>query len=153
MRAFVVTMTPRRVKLFADGKLKKDVRKTLGKARPPYKCYVYCYANRECTNAERRRAMRETDGMADEWRGMVVGEYICTEEKPIPLLPPLKVFEETQLTAEEYYALHADWRKIRALTISERKMYDRPFKKENLIARDGKPLNQVCHTFIEVKEI
>lgn len=153
MRAFIMTMTPRRAGLFADDMLIKDVRKTLDRARPPYKCYVYCMASRDCNELERRRAQRDTKFRLDKWRGKIIGEFICTEEKPFPKLMAFRDFNDTQLTAEEYNALRKDWYKMRMLTISDRKIYEKPLELEKFTLINGKPVNQIYSKITEVKEI
>lgn len=153
MRAFILTMSPRRAGLFADGLLEKDVRKTLDRATPPYKCYVYCIINRQCNETERRRALRDTKFRLEKWRGKIIGEFVCTEEKPFPKMPSFRNFAETQLSADEYNALRKDWYKIRTLTISDPIIYKKPLETTRFTLTNGKPVTQIYSKITEVKEI
>lgn len=151
MRAYVIAMTPRRIRLLIDGKIKKDVKINCPRGAMPFKCYVYCPIKKYNTSRSHIKAMRETGQEYDEWKGNIIAEFVCTEMRPVLRLPPLSFFDETQLSIEEYNAMKLKAAsKMRTLTITDLKVYDTPVPLSGLQKTDGSTMDSLIGAFTPV---
>ena len=154
MRAYIIPMTPKRIKLLLGRKIKKEVKTFCPITTESFKVYVYCPIRRCDSKREHMIMSRDSDGEYDNWKGKVIAEFVCDELKPVPQLPSLKFFEETRLTPEEYETYRRKQRSLmKTLRVTQLKEYavGKPLSdfKNDL----GNPVSVITGTFTKVKEV
>lgn len=92
MKAVMMSIQPKWCELIASGKKTVEVRKTKPKIAPPFKCYIYCTADRRkhicdtfvpqtplfVKNGLAKSSIGREDGL--QWKlgnGQVIGEFVC----------------------------------------------------------------------------
>ena len=68
MKSVLISIQPRWCELIASGKKTVEVRKTVPKLKPPFKCYIYC------THSKNGIAYCKGN---DILNGKVMGEFVC----------------------------------------------------------------------------
>ena len=153
MNAYIIAMTPKRIRYLLDGKIKKEVKINCPRGSVPFKCYVYCPIKKYQTKRMHNRAMSDTGNEYDEWQGKVVAEFVCTEMRPVPKLPPLNFFDETRISSEEYERYKTrSASSMRTLTITELREYIKPRSLDRYITIKGKPVDSIKGAFTNVEE-
>lgn len=78
MKSIMLSIQPKFCELIANGKKTVEVRKTRPKAKPPFKCYIYCTKAKNIYDL----LWTETEGVGVINRhanGKVIGEFICDD--------------------------------------------------------------------------
>ncbi len=125
MKAVLISIQPKWCELIATGKKTVEVRKTVPKLEPPFKCYIYCtnakpylvwgdvfrgsWVNEITTLSGYNR--KEAEKIWDLFNGKVMGEFVCDEIK------------NGVLTVSEYVDSVNIGSKETCLTIDEIKAY------------------------------
>lgn len=153
MNAYIIAMTPKRIRYLLDGKISKEVKINCPRGSVPFKCYVYCPGKKYETQRMRNRAQVDTGNEYGEWKGKVVAEFICTEMRPVQKLPPLSFFDDTKISLEEYNRYKSKAAsKMRTLTITELRELNVYLPLECFMMKDGKPVEKICGAFTSVEE-
>ena len=151
MRAFLIPMAPKQIRLLIGGKISKVVKVNCPRGSVPFKCYVYCPSRKYQTKRAHNKAMNESGNEYSEWCGKVVAEFVSTEIKPVMQLPPLKFFEETQMGIAEYETLLSKGRsKMRVINVNDLIVYGKPKELREFRKPDGEPFDQVIGAFTPV---
>ena len=77
MKSVLISIQPKWCELIASGKKTIEVRKTKPKLDVPFKCYIYCTANKHGVN--NLLEVHGTDGKIRKANGKVIGEFVCRE--------------------------------------------------------------------------
>lgn len=77
MKSVLISIQPKWCELIASGKKTIEVRKTKPKLDEPFKCYIYCTANKHGIND--LLEVHGTDGKIRKANGKVIGEFVCRE--------------------------------------------------------------------------
>jgi predicted transcriptional regulator len=75
MKSVLISIQPKWCELIASGKKTVEVRKTRPKIETPFKCYIYCTANKQGTKD--LLEIHGTDGKIRKANGKVIGEFVC----------------------------------------------------------------------------
>lgn len=85
MKSVLISIQPKWCELIASGKKTVEVRKTVPKLEPPFKCYIYCTQEKRLLmcfrpgeewyghKAEKFEPIRRFS----PWSGKVIGEFVC----------------------------------------------------------------------------
>ena len=154
MNAYIIAMSPRRIRYLLDGRIRKDVKINCPRGSVPFRCYVYCPMKRYQTRRMHNKAMSDTGNEYDDWQGKVVAEFVCTEMRPVPKLPPLSFFDETMIEQEEYerYRTRAA-SSMRTLTITELQEYMIPRSLDKFVTTKGATVDRIKGAFTNVEEL
>lgn len=85
MKSVLISIQPKWCELIAAGKKTVEVRKTVPKLEPPFKCYIYCTKGPQYLNSRNgipyleQRAILGGHGPGEyrHLNGLVIGEFIC----------------------------------------------------------------------------
>ena len=75
MKSVLISIQPKWCELIANGTKTVEVRKTKPKLDAPFKCYIYCTANKKGVND--LLEIHGTDGKIRKANGKVIGEFVC----------------------------------------------------------------------------
>lgn len=75
MRSVLISIKPKWCELIASGKKTVEVRKTKPKLEMPFKCYIYCGANKK--GLKDYLEIHGTDGKIRKANNKVIGEFVC----------------------------------------------------------------------------
>ena len=75
MKAVLISIKPKYCELIANGKKTVEVRKTMPKLELPFKCYIYCTANKN--GAYDLLEIHNADGKIHKANSKVIGEFVC----------------------------------------------------------------------------
>ena len=75
MKSVLISIQPKWCELIASGKKTVEVRKTMPKLDVPFKCYIYCTANKQGTKD--LLEIHGTDGKIRKANSKVIGEFVC----------------------------------------------------------------------------
>lgn len=124
MKSVLISIQPKWCELIASGKKTVEVRKTKPKLDVPFKCYIYCTANKHGVND--LLEVHGTDGKIRKANGKVIGEFVCREMTLATIggywiLPQKKTLIDP-LDLMDY----ADDKALYGWHISELVIYDKP---------------------------
>ncbi|MBQ6906209.1 MAG: ASCH domain-containing protein [Clostridia bacterium] len=137
MKSVLISIQPKWCELIASGKKTVEVRKTRPKIATPFKCYIYCTANKQGTKD--LLEIHGTDGKIRKANGKVIGEFVCDCITPLynvcydeweRLLGGLHRIEkelvgQACLTEKELHS-YANGKRCYAWHISDLVIYDKP---------------------------
>lgn len=75
MKSVLISIQPKWCELIASGQKTVEVRKTKPKIETPFKCYIYCTANKQ--GAHDLLEIHGTDEKIRKANGKVIGEFVC----------------------------------------------------------------------------
>lgn len=75
MKAVMMSIQPKWCELIASGKKTVEVRKTRPKLEMPFKCYIYCTANKN--GVKDLLEIHGNDGKIYKANGKIIGEFVC----------------------------------------------------------------------------
>ena len=124
IKSVLISIQPKWCELIASGKKTVEVRKTKPKLDVPFKCYIYCTANKHGVND--LLEVHGTDGKIRKANGKVIGEFVCREMTLATIggywiLPQKKTLIDP-LDLMDY----ADDKALYGWHISELVIYDKP---------------------------
>lgn len=76
-KSVLASIKPKYCELIAGGKKTVEIRKNRPKIDVPFKCYIYCTSTKNISRSEYLQIYRKTHGRIDNWRGKVIGEFVC----------------------------------------------------------------------------
>lgn len=135
MTSVLISIRPEYCALIAKGVKTVEIRKTLPKIKPPFKCYIYC------TKGDKRRALVSANNSAFEylvfdWRtafvaggsicnGKVIGEFVCDKILNVTDVTRDYILDNSCLTVKELKA-YARGKQLYGWHISGLLIYDHP---------------------------
>lgn len=78
--AVLISIRPQWVELIANGQKTLEVRKSRPTIEPPFTCYIYCTRGRY-----EDRVSVQSRTIWDEWRGRIIGEFVCDSVSHYPM--------------------------------------------------------------------
>lgn len=126
MKDVMISIQPKWVAKILSGEKTVEVRKTIPKLKPPFKCYIYC--TKEKPGRKHQYEAFGINGKPVQCGGYVVAEFVCDEIRDARecFIAP------TCLTTEEWLAYTNGYKKpVWGWHISELKIYDKPKELES----------------------
>lgn len=138
MKEYVFAMSPRRVKLLSDGRITKDIKRADIEAKPPFRVFVYCTFDKNGRQSYARNMVKETESFYD-WKGKVVGEYVCTEVSALTQKTPLSILSDAQISAEDYtsFLRRGGYGGLKTFTVNGFRLYDKPRRVDDYVSANG----------------
>ena len=136
MKAVMISINTEWVYQILTGKKTVEVRKTVPKIKPPFKCYIYCTKDGKEPLSYSDYCGYDMKDFREDFlaNGKVVAEFVCDRINPIPIyngwMADVVDLQTTRLTVRELleYAGGVDGKKIYGWHISNLKVYDLPKK-------------------------
>lgn len=126
-KAVMISIQPWWCELIAKGMKTVEVRKTRPKLEPPFKCYIYCTANKKGLHDELE--IPSVNGSVYIANGKVIGEFVCdeirTEWEVADGLVDIVLEMQSCVDCKELIE-YADGKKLYSWNISNLVIYDKP---------------------------
>ena len=124
MKAVIISIQPKWCELISNGKKTIEVRKTKPKIETPFKCYIYCTANKNGV-----KDLLEThgnDGKIRKANGKVIGEFVCDYIIGHCEMANADIAEQQGCIKREKLFEYANGKELYAWHISDLVIYDKP---------------------------
>lgn len=121
MKSVLISIQPKWCELIASGKKTVEVRKTVPKLEPPFKCYIYCTKDEKyCLDDGKSRL-----------NGKVIGEFVCDIVEPYWFMPgdtDIEQYEDVQLSCLSAKEIldYGNGKQLYFWNISDLVIYDEP---------------------------
>lgn len=125
-KAVMLSIQPKWCELIASGKKTVEVRKTHPKLETPFKCYIYCTANKN--GVKDLLEIHGNDGKIRKANGKIIGEFICDKIEVLKrneIFNAPALYSQSRLTREEYFNYIGN-KTTYIWYIAEPKIYDLP---------------------------
>ena len=119
----MISIRPKWCELIANGEKTIDIRKNRPRLTTPFKCYIYCTANKNTHDL----LEWHIDGKIKKMNSKVIGEFICNQFTDLREMGGEGFYQKSKMTYEEWRT-YTDGAKgaIYGLHISGLKIYDEP---------------------------
>ena len=127
MKAVLISIQPKWCEFIASGKKTVEVRKTKPKIETPFKCYIYCTANKQ--GAKDLLEIHSKDGKIRKGNSKVIGEFVCDRircEKEVADGLVDIVLESTSCVSAKELVEYANGNVLYSWHISDLVIYDKP---------------------------
>lgn len=127
MKAVLISIQPKHCGNITLGIKKVEVRKTKPKIETPFKCYIYCTANKQ--GAKDLLEIHGTDGKIRKGNSKVIGEFVCDRircEKEVADGLVDIVLESTSCVSAKELVEYANGNMLYSWHISDLVIYDKP---------------------------
>ena len=141
MKSVLISIQPKWCELIASGKKTVEVRKTMPKLEPPFKCYIYCTKVKFNPHEHLRNNLHYDDSTIKvcEGQGKVIGEFVCEKMLESFLNNNDGWFvEKGCLTPKEIDEYQGDKAILYGWHISDLKIYDHPKKLSEFCSYDAR---------------
>jgi len=126
MQAVMLSIRPEWCALIISGKKTIEIRKTKPKIKTPFKCYIYCTANKN--GAKDLLETHGTDGKIRKANGKVIGEFVCDCIMSHCEMANADIAEQQGCIKREQLFEYAKGKELYGWHISDLKIYDKPKK-------------------------
>ena len=146
MKSVMISIQPKWCELIGNGEKTIEVRKTVPKLEPPFKCYIYC------TSGKSLNDVIMSSDRCHVFNEKVIGEFICdyiTKARADTLKQAYAHNnpEETCLTDHELCEYATIGKPLYFWHILELKIYDTPRELGEFARRDGQSISRAFQSW------
>lgn len=155
MKSVMISIKPKWCQLIASGKKTVEVRKTRPKIETPFKCYIYCTAQKH--GVKDLLEIHSSEGEIHKANGKVIGKFICDRFDEIttvdtPVMEYIQVNGKASITITDDTCLeidalskYANGKTLYGWHISDLVIYDVPRELSEFVVNDKMAIKTCRH--------